>query len=117
MSATWVTIVTGLAGSIVGAIGAYVALRKDKRDTRSQALIESEKAIEMQERQIALQEKQIQQAEEERKESREREKRLELRIEALEQDYRKLVTTVTTMGLCANAPTCQNYNPGDRRGK
>jgi hypothetical protein len=45
----------------------------------------------------------------------EREARLEKRIEAVEGDYRRLVLTVTSMGLCANAPDCANYNPGDRR--
>ena len=45
----------------------------------------------------------------------EREARLEKRIEGVEGDYRRLVLTVTSMGLCANAPDCANYNPGDRR--
>jgi hypothetical protein len=45
----------------------------------------------------------------------EREERLVKRIEAVEGDYRRLVLTVTSMGLCANAPDCANYNPGDRR--
>ena len=37
---------------------------------------------------------------------------MEKRIEAVEGDYRRLVLTVTSMGLCANAPDCANYNPG-----
>ena len=41
--------------------------------------------------------------------------RLEKRIEAIEGDYRRLVLTVTSMGLDANAPECANYDPGDRR--
>ena len=45
----------------------------------------------------------------------EREARLEKRIEGVEGDYRRLVLTVTSMGLCANAPECANYNPGERR--
>jgi hypothetical protein len=40
----------------------------------------------------------------------EREARLEKRIEGVEGDYRRLVLTVTSMGLCANAPECANYN-------
>jgi hypothetical protein len=45
----------------------------------------------------------------------EREARLEKRIEAVEEDYRRLVLTVTSMGLCVNAPDCANFNPGVRR--
>ena len=43
-----------------------------------------------------------------------REARLGKRIEGVEGDYRRLVLTVTSMGLCANAPDCANYNPGER---
>lgn len=58
----------------------------------------------------------------EREEWRSRESKMERRIESVEaevkasrRDYTNLVLTVTTMGLCAEAPTCKSYNPGDRR--
>ena len=45
----------------------------------------------------------------------EREARMEKRIEGVESDYRRLVLTVTSMGLCANAPDYADYNPGEHR--
>jgi hypothetical protein len=45
----------------------------------------------------------------------EREARLEKRFEAVEGDYRRLIPTVTSMGLCANTPDCADYDLGDRR--
>jgi peptidoglycan hydrolase CwlO-like protein len=58
----------------------------------------------------------------ERQDWRDREKKLETRVLSVEsrmkeaeKDYRTLVQTVTTMAFCANANTCGNYNPGDRR--
>lgn len=55
----------------------------------------------------------------ERAEWREREKKLEARVKSMEdrqkeaeRDYRNLVLTVTTMGFCANAKSCADYNPG-----
>lgn len=44
-------------------------------------------------------------------------KRLEDRIGALEAQYSALVLTVTTMGFCAKAARCPDYDPGDRREK
>ena len=43
-----------------------------------------------------------------------REDKLERRVVELERDYRALVLTVTSMGLCAKSSTCPNYSIGDR---
>jgi hypothetical protein len=58
----------------------------------------------------------------EREEWKVRETKLEDRLRAVEERqmesdraYKVLVLTVTTMGFCANANGCANYNPGDRR--
>lgn len=60
----------------------------------------------------------------ERATARAREAKLEERIKSLEErqrdaerDYRNLVLTITSMGFCANAGTCPNNDPGDRRGR
>ena len=106
-------------GVIVGVIGAYVALRRDSRETRTQALSEAGKTIDLLKEQTELmrQQGETREGEWRRLEQtwHEREARLEKRIEGVESDYRRLVLTVTSMGLCANAPECANYNPGERR--
>jgi len=115
------TIATAAIAVVAGAVGAYAALRKDGRDTRAQAIAEAGKTIELLKEQTELLRSQgeVREGEWRRLEQtwHEREARLEKRIEAVEGDYRRLVLTVTNMGLCANAPTCANYNPGDRRAR
>ena len=110
---------TALVGAIAGISGTYVALRRDRREEHGQAIAEAKETIELLKEQTVLMREQnaAREAEWHKLEQtwRNREERLERRIEAVEGDYRRLVLTVTSMGLCANAPTCANYNPGDRR--
>ena len=113
------TIGTAAVGAIVGIGGTWAALRRDRREERTQAIAEARETIELLKEQTDLMRRQGEAREGEwhRLEQtwHEREARLEKRIEAVEGDYRRLVLTVTSMGLCANAPDCANYNPGDCR--
>ncbi len=106
-------------GAIAGISGAYVALRRDSREARGLAMTEAKDTIDLlrQQTEILKEHGEKREGEWRRLERtwHEREARLEKRIEAVEGDYRRLVLTVTSMGLCANAPACANYNPGDRR--
>lgn len=106
-------------GAIVGIGSTWLALRRDARETRTQAIAEAKETIELLKEQTGLMRQQGEARESEWRRLEqtwhEREARLEKRIEAVEGDYRRLVLTVTSMGLCANAPDCANYNPGDRR--
>ena len=51
----------------------------------------------------------------ERGEWKEREGKLECRIERLEIGYDELVRQVRPGDVCVNAPSCNDYDPGDRR--
>lgn len=110
---------TAAVGAIVGIGGTWAALRRDRREERTQAIAEAKETIELLKEQTGLmrQQGEAREGEWHRLEQtwHDREARLEKRIEAVEGDYRRLVLTVTSMGLCANAPECANYNPGDRR--
>ena len=110
---------TAAVGAIVGIGGTWAALRRDRREERTQAIAEAKETIELLKEQTDLMRKQGETREGEWRRLEqtwhEREARLEKPIEAVEGDYRRLVLTVTSMGLCANAPDCANYNPGERR--
>lgn len=104
---------------LAGVVGAWAAMRRERREARMATLAEASKTIELLREQTEIMRQQGEARENEwrRLEQtwREREARLEVRIEAVESDYRRLVLTITTMGLCANASDCANYNPCDRR--
>ena len=106
-------------GIIVGISGAYVALRRDSREARGLAMAEAKDTIDLLRQQTDILKEHGEKREDEWRgielSWRRREERFEMRIGDLERDYRSLVLTVTTMGLCANAATCPNYNAGDRR--
>lgn len=122
----WVAIVSGIVGAGAGAVGAYVALRRDARESRAQAVTEAEKTIALLEKQNEILEGQLKEsklqgeareAEWKQREAewKQRAERLERRITELERDYRNLVLTITTARYCSNAEKCNNYDPGDRR--
>lgn len=110
---------TAAVGALAGVAGTWAVLRRDRREERASAITEARETIELLKEQTELmrQQGETREAEWRRLEQtwRDREARLEKRIEAVEGDYRRLVLTVTSMGLCANAPDCANYNPGERR--
>lgn len=126
----WAIIVTIVAA----VVGVYWQRRKDRRETRAQANADVSQALEVKdstigalEKQNDLLEKQAAQTkadgekrEEEwhRREAEWREERVEMRrrIEGLENDYRKLVSTVAGMSYCAKAGECKDVDRGDRRG-
>ncbi|NLE22967.1 MAG: hypothetical protein GX624_09340 [Actinobacteria bacterium] len=113
------TLATAAVGCIAGIAGAWVALRKDHREARAAAIDEANQTIEFMRQQAEIVKDHTAAREEEWRKLEEgwhhRQQQLEARVEGLERDYRQLVLTVTTMGLCANAATCPQYNPGDRR--
>ena len=108
---------TAAVGVIAGVVGSWVALRKDSQ-ARAAALSEATETIKLLREQTGILKEHG-----ERREAEWRRlerpalsgRRAEKRIEAVEGDYRRLVFTVTSMGLCANAPGCAHYNPGERR--
>lgn len=115
-----------IGGIIVTMAGGYFAFNRNVRESHNQAVSEANTTITMLEKQNDLLIKQNEQLEEQRKTSHETwvkreadwlkvEQKLEKRISEIERDYRTLVLTVTTMGFCANAASCMQYNPGDRR--
>lgn len=125
-----VTAIIAVLSALVGAAGAAIAARytwrKDTREQQTHDDAEADRTIELLEKQNALLCTQLEElrAQGEKREIewrkretewRQRERSLEARVTEIERDYRNLVLTVTTMGFCANAGTCANYNPGDRR--
>ena len=123
---TYVRDVSVVVGVLVLAAGGYFGFTKSTRESHMQAIGEASTTIAMLEKQNDILEAQnIAMREEKRlataawqvreQEWIEREKKLENRINGVERDYRALVLTVTTMGFCANAARCADYNPGDRR--
>lgn len=113
------TIVTAIIASLVGVVGAFVALRRDRREAHAQGTAEARETINLLNEQITITKTHHTEREAEYRSLEERwrrrEEKLDARIGDLERDYRSLVLTVTTMGLCANAPLCPNYDAGDRR--
>jgi hypothetical protein len=105
-------------GVVVGIGGTWASLRRDRREERTQAMAEAKDTIDLLKEQTDLMRRhgEAREGEWHRLEQtwHERETRLEKRIEGVEGD-RRLVLTVTSMGLCANPTGCANYNPGDRR--
>jgi hypothetical protein len=97
----------------------WVALRRDGREERTQAITEAGETIKLLKEQtdILKDHGEKREADWRRRETswQRAEARLEDRIKIVEGNYHSLVQTITAMGLCANAPTCTNYNPGDRR--
>ena len=126
--AIMVGVLATLAGVLTG-VGATWYLRlKDRREAKAQKNDDVETMITVKDATIASLEKQSQmlldtieaeraETKEQAARQRDRAERIERRLEELERDYRNLVLTVTTMGFCANASTCPNNDPGDRRAK
>ena len=100
--------------------------RKESREQQAHSDAEADRTIDLLKEQNDLLAKQNEelrkQGEQREAEWRKREaewtrekKMLESRVSEVERDYRNLVLTVTSMGYCADAAKCKNYNPGDRR--
>ena len=117
------SLILGVIGLMTGG---YFAYARNNRESRSQVVVEADKTVDLLKEQNALLSIQIstltkqgdaREAEWKKREAewKKREDRFEARIGELERDYRNLVLTVTTMGFCANAGACSDYNPGDRR--
>ncbi len=107
---TLVPVLTAVVGAIAGAIGAYVSVRRDNREARSQVLAESDQTISLLKEQNDVLRTMAEAAEAREAEALKREARLEQRVNELERDYRKLVATITSMNQCARARTCPAYS-------
>lgn len=120
-------ILPALVGAVTGAIAAYVALRRDGRETRSAEASESDRTIGLLEKQNELLERQLVEAkkqgeqreiewQERRVEWQRREKNLEKRIEILEQWQRDEISARRRLQMCRKAPDCEDYDAGDEVG-
>lgn len=134
-AATWIAIASAVVAVASFLVNGRYTWRKDNREQQQADDSEADRTIDLLKDQNCLlvtQNKTLQETLEEMKrqesareaEWRKREaewlrekKALETRVQDVERDYRALVLTVTTMGFCANAASCGDYNPGDRRGK
>lgn len=103
--------VTAIGGIIVGGITSYVAMRKDRRETRDQVMEEANTTIDLLKEQNSILRDQVSAGEARERAYQDREKRLEMRVQELERDYRQLLTSITSMGLCTKAATCPEYDP------
>ena len=121
-----------LFGMLTGAAGAYFMRRKDKREAAEQKNNDVETMIVVKDATISSLDTQnhllLEQVAELKRQGEQRERewlkrevdwksredKLERRVIELERDYRSLVLTVTSMGLCAKSSTCPNYSIGDR---
>lgn len=108
-----VPVLTAAVGAVAGAIGAYVAIRRDKREARSAVLAESDQTIALLKEQNDVLRTMAESAQKRADDARAREERLEIRVNELERDYRRLVTTITTMSQCARAKVCPAYSATD----
>lgn len=125
-TATAVAIVSAALAILSFLVNGRAAWRKENRDQEQHNATEADRTIALLKEQNELlceQNDELKKVAAEReKQWRDREtewrkerKALTDRLERLESDYRTLVLTITTMGLCNNAATCTDYNPGDRR--
>lgn len=125
VAAIIISAVSGIMGVVAGVIGARYTLRKDLREQEEHDDAEADRTIELlREQNRLLQEQNAElkcQADareagwlKRENEWQRREKSFEERINHIDLAYRDLVLTVTTMGFCAKAATCSDYDPGDR---
>lgn len=112
----WVTAIVALLSAGAGAVGAYVALRKEGRDTRLERTSEADRTIDLLKEQNTLLGEMLKQRDKERAEERklwaQREAKLEDRIEKLEAWRIKEIESRRQLGMCAKAPDCENYDAG-----
>lgn len=110
-------IFSAIIGILAGAVGTWLAIRKDARDARTQVIAEAKETIDLLKDQNEILRQQVEAAEARDRarstanEAREREwekreERLETRILELEREYRNLVKAVASMGLCKDPDNC-----------
>lgn len=90
---------TGVVGVITGGTGMWLAIRKDTREARNQAIVEASKTIELLKEQNQILRDQVATMEAREAQWIDREKRLEDRITELEREYRTLVKTIASLGI------------------
>lgn len=100
---SYLAIALTLATILGSVIFAFYTWRKNTRESTDQIIL--------------LLKTEVERLEVHSQELRDERDKMEHRITELERDYRNLVLTVTTMGFCANAPTCPSHDAGDRRNK
>lgn len=107
---------TAVISALAGIIGAYVALRKDRRDESANTISLLEKQNALLERQIAesnaREERREKEFAEERAEWRRRDRKNEERIDELERWRIKEIESRRQLGMCVKEG-CPEYDPGD----
>lgn len=96
---------SAIVGAIVGALGAYLAFRKDRRENRTAEALAAAETIRLMEKQITLLERQAEEA-------KAREARLEARIEMLETWQRDEISARTQLQMCRKSKECTDFDPG-----
>lgn len=105
----WWPFVAGVVGAVSGALGTWIALRKEQRETRNQVLLEANQTIDLVKEQNALLRDALASSEKREADALKREAKLEQRVAELEREYRTLVKTISTMGLCADPANCPAF--------
>lgn len=101
--------VAGIVGVVSGAVGTWIAMRKEQREARNQVIVEADQTISLLKEQNEILRVSLANADERESEWRKREARLEGRIAELEREYRTLVKTISTMGLCSDPTNCAAF--------
>lgn len=102
----WLPVVTATVGAVAGGTATYLGIRKDRRETRSQVIDEAKETIDLLKEQNELLKAQLDASENREQEALKREARLENRVAELEREYRNLVKTIASFGVCADPENC-----------
>lgn len=101
----WLVVVTGIVSAFGGAVAAYVALRKDKREQRDaerEAATETIRLLNEQKKMLIQQNDLL----------TDQNKDLRKRIESLEQWKNDEIQARKRLQMCRKAPDCTNFDPG-----
>lgn len=120
----WMQLLATIVGAIAGAIGAYVALRKDRREASKATKDEADRTITLLEKQNEILERQTEEANarekrrdddfaKERAAWARREEKFDNRIEELERWRIKEIEARRQLQMCAKAPDCPDYDAGN----
>lgn len=111
------SIVSALIGAGVGAVTAYVALRKNKRDEADHtiALLREQNQLLRDQLDESKRQAEAREAEWRKREEewQRREEKLDARIDTLEAWQRDEISARRRLQMCRRAPECTDYDPGE----